>query len=176
MTTEYPDEAVLELDSRRRIYEVVKKHAGSHFREIERKADMPAGTVRYHLSYLSRHGLIKEEKDGRKTRFFPRELRAENQKLLGLLRQKSVRDMILTILSDENYNHERIVKAVGISPPTVSWHLKKLEECGVIESKRAGRNVFYRLLADKEEIIKLLITYRESFVDELVDRVIEMWG
>ncbi|KAF5420590.1 MAG: hypothetical protein C5S41_13220 [Candidatus Methanomarinus sp.] len=28
---------------------------------------------------------------------------------------------------------------------------------------------------EKEEIIRLLIIYKESFLDTLVDRVIEMW-
>ena len=75
---EYRDEKILELRTRRRIYEVVKKFAGCHFREIERKSNLPTGTVKYHLSYLTNHGLLKEEKDKNKVRYFPREFMPEN--------------------------------------------------------------------------------------------------
>lgn len=167
---------LLELESRRRIYDIVRAHAGSHFREIERKSGLPPGNVKYHLSYLSRHGLIKEEKDGNNLRYFPNEIKSENKKLLGFLRQNTIRNIMLSLLINDNCNHEQIVRIVNLSPSTVSWHLKKLEESGMIESSREGRKTFYRLLVDKEEILRLLITYRESFLDSLVDRVIETWG
>lgn len=94
---------------------------------------------------------------------------------MGLLRQKRVREILLFILLHEGCHHEDIVQAVGIAPSTVSWHLKKLEEHRVITSTRRGRKTSYDLAIDQEAIIKLLITYQESFLDALVDHVIEMW-
>ncbi len=166
---------ILELEARRKIYEVVTKFAGSHFREVERKCNLPTGTVKYHLSYLTKHGLIKEEKDESNVRYFPKEFAFQNKKLLGLLRQKKVRDIILFILTHTDCNHEQIVKMIRVSPSTVSWHLTKLVENNIIAATKKGRKTFYTIIIDKEEIIKLLITYRESFLDSLVDRVIEMW-
>ena len=166
---------ILELDTRRKIYEVIRKFAGSHFREIERKSNLPSGTVKHHLIYLKKHGLIKEEKDGNYCRYFPISFK-ENKKLLGLLRQKRVREIILSILIHKNCNHKQIVQAVEISPSTVSWHLKKLVEKNIIRSIKERRKTFYSIIIDEEEIIKLLITYQESFLDVLVDSVIEMWG
>ena len=177
MTSEYAHNGkneVLELDTRRKIYEVIRKFAGSHFREIERKSNFPSGTVKYHLSYLKRHGLIKEEKEGNYCRYFPTTFK-ENKKLLGLLRQKRIREIILFILTNKNCNHEQIVQVVEISPSTVSWHLKKLEDKNIIGSIKEGRKTFYYIIIDEDEIIKLLITYQESFLDVLVDNVIEMW-
>jgi predicted transcriptional regulator len=178
MTEKFLDERerkVLELDSRRKIYEVVKKYAGCHFREIQRKCNLSTGTVKYHLTYLVNHRLIKEEKDETNIRYFPKEFISENKKLLGLLRQKKVREIILFILTNNNCNHEQIAEAVNVSPSTVSWHLKKLLENNIIGYLKNGRKTSYNILIDKEEIIKLLITYRESFLDSLVDNVIEMW-
>ena len=40
---------------------------------------------------------------------------------------------------------------------------------------RKGRKTTYLLKVEKDEIIKLLITYQTSFMDALVDRVVEMW-
>ena len=49
------------------------------------------------------------------------------------------------------------------------------EENNIIGSTKIGRNTHYSILIKKEEIITLLIMYRGSFLDSLVDRVIEMW-
>lgn len=176
--TAYLDEKekkVLELEARRRIYEVVNKFAGCHFREIERKSSLPTGTVKYHLSYLAKHGLITETKSQNNVRYFPKAFKTENKNLLGLLRQTKVREIILFILTNPNCNHEQIVQAVNVSPSTVSWHIRKLEDNEIIGSRKKGRKTFYNIITDKKVIITLLITYKESFLDSLVDRVLEMW-
>jgi predicted transcriptional regulator len=170
------EERILELDARRGIYETVKKYAGSHFREIERKSGLSTGSVRYHLDYLTKRGLIKEERDGNTLRYFPKEFKSENTRLLGLLRQESIRRIILFLLTHRGCSHEEIVEAVGVSPSTISWHLKKLEEYNIVGSTRQGRVKNYQILINEEEIINLLITYKESFLDALVDRVIDMWA
>ena len=169
------EKRILELDARRKIYDIVRKFAGSHFREIGRKSSLSTGSVKYHLSYLVKHGLIKEEKGGNNRRYYPREFSSSNKKLLGFLRQQSIRKIILFIISNDGCSHEQIAMFSGLSPSTVSWHLRKLEEAGIISSERKGRKSSYNLLP-REETIKLLITYRESFLDSLVDNVVEMWG
>jgi predicted transcriptional regulator len=166
---------ILELNNRKKIYTLVKKFAGCHFRDLERKSELPTATIRYHLSYLSKHNLIQGKKEGNYLRYFPTEFKQENKILLSLLRQKKVRDIILFILVNPNCNHKQIAEAVEVSPSTVSWHLKKLIDKNVVGFINDGRETFYNLLIDKSEIIKLLITYQESFLDSLVDRVIEMW-
>jgi len=99
----------------------------------------------------------------------------ENKKLLGLLRQKPIRDILLFILTHSDCNHEQIVGAVKLSPSTISWHLRKLEENNVIGVVKKGRKTFYNILIDNDKIIKLLTTYQDSFLDSIVDRAIEMW-
>jgi predicted transcriptional regulator len=166
---------VLKLDRRRKIYEIVRAFAGCHFREIQRRSELPTGSVRYHLDYLVRSGLIKSQKEGNNLRYYPREFKSQNVQLLGLLRQERVRQIILFILLNKNCNQEDITKHVGLSPSTVSWHLKKLEESNVVGFVKEGREKKYSLLVKDDEIMKLLISYRETFYDALVDRAIEMW-
>lgn len=169
------EKITLQVDSRRIIYQIVNRYAGAHFREIERKSKLATGLVKYHLDYLARQGLIKVEKEGNNIRYFPKEFRLENKRLMGLLRQKSLRRIIICILMHNDCNHEQVVKFVKLSPSTVSWHLKKLGDENLIGSIKKGRKTYYSLLADKAEIINLLIVYKESFFDSLVDNVIEMW-
>jgi len=70
--------------------------------------------------------------------------------------------------------HGTITKAVERSPATVSWHLKRLTEAGLLKNKKKGR-VSYFSLIDPDLAITLLITYKESFLDKLVDSFIDSW-
>jgi predicted transcriptional regulator len=169
------NKGVLELETRRKIYELVSKFAGNHFRDIERKCGLSASSVRYHLNYLNKRGLISEEKDGSNLRYYPKEFNFGNKKLLSLLRQNSLRKILLFVLNNKSCNQDDISRFVGLSSSTVSWHLKKLINHEIIEDDRNGRKVEYRLLIDNEEVVNLLITYKESFFDSLVDKTIEMW-
>ncbi len=178
MTDEFFDETekkVLELETRKKVYDIVKKFAGIHIREIERKSNLSTGSVTYHLNYLSKKGLIEERKDGNNTRYFTKGFQSENKKLISFLRQKSIRRILICLLTNEKCNHEQIVQFVKVSPSTITWHLNKLEQKNIIGYVKDGRKKFYNILIDKNEIIKLLITYQETFFDKLVDNVIEMW-
>ena len=169
------EKRVLEVGLRRRIYQIVKQYAGIHFREIERKSILATGSVQYHLNYLKRQGLIKIEKEGNTVRYFPKGFKTENKKIMAFLRQKSIRDIILFILTHDNCNHEQIADSIKLSPSTVSWHLKKLHDSNIIGFSRKGRKTHYSVLANKDEIMNLLITYQESFFDNIVDNIVEIW-
>ncbi len=166
---------ILELNTRKRIYESVKMFAGSNFREIVKRSKLSNGVTRYHLHYLIRHKLIKQESKGNSVVYFPIEFKSENSKLLSLLRQNSLRRIILFILTNNNCEHSQIVNFTKLSPSTVTWHLKKLEMEKIITSSKLGRNKNYKLLVNNDEVVNLLITYRESFFDSLVDNIIETW-
>jgi len=168
-------EDVLDLESRRTIYQTVKKFAGSHFREIQRRSGLAVGSVQYHLHFLARHDLIKEEKQGNNVVYYPREIGSDDAKLLRLLRQKSIRDVLISLLLHHAQSHEELARFVKLSPSTLSWHLKKLVQEKLIKGDKKGRKTMYRIIYDKDALIKLLITYQESFLDNLVDHVIEMW-
>ncbi|MCT8336032.1 winged helix-turn-helix transcriptional regulator [Methanoculleus sp. Afa-1] len=50
-----------------------------------------------------------------------------------------------------------LVPAVGKAQPTVSQHLRILEEAGILESRRDGVNIWYRIRSDQAvQILKIL--------------------
>ena len=57
---------------------------------------------------------------------------------------------IVTILADREYTVNDIVARIGLSQPTVSRHLAKLRDAGVLDWRREGQQVFYRL--NKESV------------------------
>lgn len=55
---------------------------------------------------------------------------------------------ILQLLSSGEMTAGEIVKAVGLSQPTVSRHLALLRDAGVVEDRRRGQQVIYSLNRD----------------------------
>ena len=166
---------ILELDKRKKIYNLVRKYAGSHFREIERISKMPSSSVKYHLDYLNKYGLIREMKKGNNLCYYPNDFNSDNQVLLAMLRQDSVRKILLLLVENKKCSHEEITRFVGLSGSTISWHLKKLVEKDIIKFHKDGRKSVYNLKVDEREIIEFILKYKNSFLDVLVNRMVEVW-
>jgi DNA-binding transcriptional ArsR family regulator len=75
---------------------------------------------------------------------------------------------ILELLAERERSVGEIVRTLGVPQPKVSNHLACLRWCGLVESRREHRRVFYRV-AD-ERIPALLGTVRE-LLGESADRV-----
>lgn len=144
-------------------------------REMERVSGLSFGMISYHLAYLVKCNLIKEEKDGNYVRFYPITVDVKDEKLLALLRQRSVRTILIFIVSREGCSHQEISTGVNLSPSTTTWHLKKLIENGIVVSDKKIKGRAYFLGIPKERIMNLFITYKESFLDRLVDGLLDLW-
>ncbi len=65
----------------------------------------------------------------------------------------SPRLKLLLCLKDKEKNVTQLVKSCGLSQPAVSQHLGKLKQWGLVESRKVGREVYYRL--NNKDIISI---------------------
>ncbi len=166
----------LALGTRRDIYNLILSHPGLHEREIARKMGISLSTLDYHLHYLEKREIIVSKKDGRYTRYFASfKVGNQNKKIIAILRQKTPRSIVLFLLTNPDSIHKDICREVKKSPSTVSFHLKKMVDAGIVEATSLGRETSYTI-KNSDEVIKLLITYRNTFLDGAVDRFIETWS
>ncbi|MBW3584052.1 MAG: helix-turn-helix domain-containing protein [Euryarchaeota archaeon] len=170
------DEAVLDLDSRRRIYGHIEKNPGLHLRALQRALDMPLGTLEYHLYQLDRAGMVVIREDGRYKAFFPKggDLDRRDKDILYYVRQEVPRRIVMTLLIEPGASHGDLVKQLPVSASTVSFHVKKLVKAGIVGEVRAGRGKHFRVV-DPDRVAKVLVRYRKSFLDDLVDRFARVW-
>jgi Uncharacterized protein conserved in archaea len=166
----------LELETRRRLYEQIKKSPGIHFRELERRLHLVVGNLQYHLQYLEKKNLIRASSDEDYVRYFikDRSLDETERKIISFLRRSGCRHILIQLLSNPELNNKELSQAVGLSPSTISWNLNKLVEAGIIEREKNGRISRFTIV-DPPKVVELLICYKESFLDTLVDGFIEMW-
>lgn len=175
MISKKNSEDILDLENRKIVYETICKYAGTHFRSVVNNSNLALGTVRHHITMLKKENLILEEKENNHLMYFPKNIEIKNKELLMLLRQKILRDILLQIYIHKKINHEKLGKILNLSSSTLSWNLKKLLNTEVIVSEKKGRKSFFKLNVEDNELKILLITYKESFLDTLVNRVISMW-
>lgn len=175
MIFEKKNEEILKLEHRNKVYRLISKYPGTHLRELERKSKIPYSTLKYHLHFLAKHSLILEKKERGNIKYYTKSIEKEDIEIISLLRQKNVRKIILLLLTNGSCSHKDFEEFTSLASSTVNWYLNNLMKKGIVEKLIIKNKTPYKLRCDKEKIMKVLITYKESFVDSLIDKTIEMW-
>ncbi len=173
----------LELETRKKIYDSVRKFPGLHLRELARQLELSVPLVDYHLNFLEKYGLVTGILDEQYKRFYPRDplgaeqktdmLSAEEKRIVALLRQRMPLQIVLFIFKNGTVQHKDMVPIMGISPSTLSHHLNKLLRRGILVKSSSGKERGYRL-ANEGQVARLLLHY-EPPPGTLVDSFIEIW-
>jgi predicted transcriptional regulator len=170
------EEDVLELENRRRIYQLLLKYPGMYLREMEKELGLAVGVLEYNLSYLEKKEILMVEREGNRKRYFIREGFSWGDKItVGLLRQEIPRRIVIYLMLNENASFQDVLAQFKISKSTLSFHMKKLTEANIVGSEKDGRATNYRVL-DPENTARVILTYKASFLDVVVDRFAEVWG
>lgn len=168
-------ERLLELESRRRIYDYVKRVPGIHLRALQRDLNMPLGTLEYHLYQMEREGLLVTREDGRFKGYFPHdELDRRDRDYLYYLRQEMPRRIAMEVANQPGIRFQELGARLPISPSTLSFHLKKLLRSEILREIPLGKEKAYECL-DAERVRRLVVRYRATFVDDVVDRFADAW-
>lgn len=166
----------LELESRRRAYELVAATPGLHLRELARQLDQDVRTVEYHLRQLEKHGLVTPTDEGGFRRYFPRTadgrkaevVDARDKPTLGLLRKPVPLYVALFLLAQDGATHGELARDAGVSPSTLSYHLDRMERATVL-----GRRDSVYVLREPERVARLLYAHRPT--PDLIDRFLDLW-
>ncbi len=165
----------LELESRRRIYDYLLQNPGVHLRRIGQALGMSTGMLSYHLMYLERAGMLKSESDGHRKRYFiARAFMEAQRRIMGLLRQDVPRRIVVDILLHGERTFAELQAAAGVSKSTLSYHLQKMTQRELLVRYRRERESVFAI-KDMEEVSKLLVSNRQSFHDDAVDRFADLW-
>ncbi|MBM4248631.1 MAG: winged helix-turn-helix transcriptional regulator [Euryarchaeota archaeon] len=164
----------LDLENRRRVFVRVRSHPGEHLRELQRALEMPMGLLNHHLNYLEERGIISSRMDRYYKRYYPSEMGAREKTYLSALRQERPRSIVLHLVLNPGSSHRALLENFGLSPSTLSFYLRDLEAKGVVIRERSGRESLYSV-GPVDEVVRILITHRPSFLDTVVDRFLEVW-
>lgn len=155
-TRERIQRRVLALPTRRQIFEHIRDTPGVHLRRICRDLDMGVGNVEHHLHQLEKHDLIVSHKaDKRKTFYVAGQVAPEDRPWIHVLRRKRPRRIVAGLLEHPEANTAELARSIGIERSTVSYHLNRLRERGLVERIVVGREHLYQV-TDEARVRRIL--------------------
>jgi predicted transcriptional regulator len=150
----------------------IEENPGVRYRELLRMTGLVNGVLTYHLAALEKADVIKVDRQSRMTRYYPISVSETESAVLKFVRHEPVRQIVLFILDHDLCTFNEIVEHTKRAPSTVSSHLKRLKEAGII-SIRYGEYQLYRLV-ERDLVAEVLSKYRASLADRVVDNYAEM--
>jgi len=189
-------EFVLNLKNRQIVYKAIQGNPGINITNLIKKTNIPKSTLNYHIRYLLKTDLIICKKNVRSVRFFVRnKISNSDKELLAILRNNIRRKIIIYVLFTAASSRLKISQALEKDPTTVSHHIKKLLDEGILESapyngsgitrskggllliKPIGREVYYRLEnIKKHKIYNLFITHQDSLLTTEEKNIIDFFN
>lgn len=179
---------ILEIKSRRDIYQYISKYPGTHMSEISQKLNISRSALRYHLRYLTKYNLINYKIDRKFKRYYTVNIiGTKDQELLGLLRQEIPFKIIMLFFVPGLCSKNELAKELKLHPTTVDFHIQKFIELGIIApafgksgkyivpekhmptvlKQPTGREVFYTWKDNDtlRRLYYLLIAHKDNLID-----------
>ncbi|MCK4718433.1 MAG: transcriptional regulator [Thermoplasmata archaeon] len=163
-----------DLETRQRIFDLIKEEPGLHFREMERRLEMATGLLEYHLHYLEGKEVVVAKEDRYYKRYYPTNLDARDKRLLSSIRQKNPRRIVLFLLLNSSATHKAIMERLSFKPSTLSLYLEDLVKKKTLIKEKRGRENMY-CIAEPDRAERVLLAYKRSLLDEIVDSFLETW-
>lgn len=161
--------------SQQRVYDYILTHPGIHLRKISRELNLAIGDVQYHLHRLERSGIIASKRRGIYRFFYPSTLFGEHQSdLLGLLWQETPREILLNLIEIPDLSQEELARVAGLSQPTISWHMKRLVDLGIVERRQRKKSVTYRIACEAGEVAEYIRSYQPTVWERWSSRLADI--
>jgi DNA-binding transcriptional ArsR family regulator len=138
-----PDE-LLDNDVRRRVHGHVRANPGADVKDTAAAVGVSWSTAAYHLHRLEREAVLLSRRAGRSKRFFLNGAQAPARAdALGALRNPTTRAIAQLVASRPGLMQKEIGAALGLPASTVSWHMRRLRDLGVVREERKWRRAEY---------------------------------
>ena len=150
---------VLDHEVRLKIYDYIRKNPGVHYSDIANKTGVNRGTLRYHLMMLKMQKVIVPYKTRGRIHYFLNESTyGEKEKIaLAALKNEKHKRIISEILNHGQINHEKLAEKIGVSAPTINWHIRHLKEEGIVRADTDGRHTTYCIDCGYAELMHTML-------------------
>ena len=149
---------------RHAILRCIYENPGIRYREILKLTGISNGVLEYHLKELENsYEIINVDRSKSKTtRYSPSEIPSKQSEILGYLRNDTtIRQILLFILNKGVCTFKNIVEYTKKSPSTISWHLRRLNQSGIVSIQRNQRYNLYKI-TNEDLMVRMLYKYKNS--------------
>ena len=128
-------ENLLKHAVRKRIHDYVKDNPGAHYRAILDDLELSMGVLTYHLNRLEKGEHLKSRQDGMYRRFYVTGRKTEVKFFLSAIQES----IVATIRENQGISQSRIAEAIGVTRKVVNYHVRILDQAGLIYMEERGR-------------------------------------
>lgn len=161
------------MERRNEILKRIQDRPGITFRELARELGIGIGDLQYHLHRLEKERRVFSRKFGKRRYIFPEGFEKDLQRLIIAI-STGTRRRILLLLMDGPLSQSEIARKLGISQPTVSYHMGELLKLGIVDAIKDGKSVIYTLSYDPGIIARVIKEYRPGLWEKLADNLIDL--
>lgn len=157
-------------ETRDRIRRHVVSSPGIHFNQLGRELNLATGQLQYHLHRLLRADAIVAESIGGRTHYYEPRFDQWERRAIAYLRRETARAVLVTLLAEGQSRPATIADRLDLARSTVSWHLSKLRDHGLVE--RSDERPTTYAVTYPERTARLLEELSPRVHDRFVDRFI----
>ncbi|WP_292488818.1 winged helix-turn-helix transcriptional regulator [Methanoculleus sp. 10] len=134
-------------ETRTAIYDHIRTHPGIRPATLAEDLGINRGTLRYHLEKLQEVGMIVTTAVGGQTGYFENRQKYSvlEAKVLIPLKNPKTRELLFALLENPRMSRRQLAERLGITPSSVSWHIRRLEGDRIILREKTGGEVRYTL-------------------------------
>ena len=134
---------IFENENRKKIIASILQEPGIHNNELLRQCNLQKGQLQWHLYVLIQYGIIKKEKVGQFSVFFPIKMAKDQNQYSRLLIGKSKTSLKVLDLIEKNpgINSSTIALQLFLNRSTVKYHIDKLKKKDLVLFKHKGRKI-----------------------------------
>lgn len=165
----------LTLETRRRLFAVVRTTPGLSAREIQRAAGTAWGETSYHLERLEDGGLIRRERGPHQDFFFAATVPESERTVLRAARSTSARRILVELLAHPDLTIAEIGSATELSLSRTSIHLRRLIEMRIVATGQRGPYRTFQVV-DRAQVAQLLVAHQDGYADAWVERLVDAWS
>jgi predicted transcriptional regulator len=164
---DYEEEGLNNTQSK--LLKCINEHPGIRYRELSRLTELSNGVLTYHLSFLDKMHKLKIDRNNNNkiTRYYPNNIPIEETSIIGYIRNNTARQIILFILQHDSCTFNEIIECTKKAPSTISWHLKRLKDAGIISVLYSQYQIYK--VTNRELICDILHKYKQTFTDIVVN-------
>jgi len=139
----HDDSDPLEHETRAAVFEAMEDDPGIYLSEVGDRADIPLSTARHHIRVLEREDVVTSTKVHGKRRFYPD--RVDGAVVRSALEQGPTEAILNALARTGPTTVTEIADEVGRDSSTITHHLQRLEDDGLVDRERDGQSVINRL-------------------------------
>jgi predicted transcriptional regulator len=136
-------EDIFENENRLSIIDQILRNPGIHHNELLRNCNLQKGQLQWHLDVLLKYNVIKKEKYGQYTIYFPITTSFDAKEYLeNLIAKSKTTSKILSIIKENpGINISEISRILNLSRNAIKYHIDKLSDEKLVKITKKGRKI-----------------------------------